>query len=180
MFRRCSSRIEKSDGGLEYFSTVMRDMTEWREAEEALRLSQQKLVETSRLAGMAEVATGVLHNVGNVLNSVNVSAGLVVEKLRRSKAPKLAKAAALLTEHNGHLGRISHERSERAKIARLSGQARRILRRRKRRAPGRSRSARAQHRAHQGSRSHAAELRQSQRRFRESARRTVSSKTRSP
>ena len=91
-------------GGLEFFSTIMRDMTEWREAEEALRQSQQKLLETSRLAGMAEVATGVLHNVGNVLNSVNVSAGLVVEKLRRSKAPKLAKAAALLTEHNGHLG----------------------------------------------------------------------------
>jgi two-component system, NtrC family, sensor kinase len=53
---------------------------------------------------MAEVATGVLHNIGNVLNSVNVSAGLVVEKLRRSKAPKLAKAAALLTDHNGDLG----------------------------------------------------------------------------
>src|SRR5437016_7587010 len=53
---------------------------------------------------MAEVATGVLHNVGNVLNSVNVSAGLVVERLRRSKAPKLAKAAALLTSHNGDLG----------------------------------------------------------------------------
>ena len=101
---RSLSRIEDPQGGLEFFSTVMRDMTECREAEEALRLSQQKLLETSRLAGMAEVATGVLHNVGNVLNSVNVSAGLVVEKLRRSKAPKLAKAAALLTEHNGDLG----------------------------------------------------------------------------
>lgn len=92
------------EGKVEYFSTVLRDMTAYREAEEALRLSQQKLLETSRLAGMAEVATGVLHNVGNVLNSVNVSAGLVVERLRRSKAPKLAKAAALLTSHNGDLG----------------------------------------------------------------------------
>src|SRR5437868_4391547 len=92
------------EGKVEYFSTVLRDMTAHREAEEALRLSQQKLLETSRLAGMAEVATGVLHNVGNVLNSVNVSAGLVVEKLRRSKAPKLAQAAALLTSHNGDLG----------------------------------------------------------------------------
>jgi PAS domain S-box-containing protein len=92
------------DGRLEYVSSVMRDMTERRQAEEALRVSQQKLLESSRLAGMAEVATGVLHNVGNVLNSVNVSAGLVVEKLRRSKAPKLAKAAALLTSHNGNLG----------------------------------------------------------------------------
>ncbi|MEP7071227.1 MAG: ATP-binding protein, partial [Verrucomicrobiota bacterium] len=72
-------------------------------SEEALRISQQKLLETSRLAGMAEVATGVLHNVGNVLNSVNVSAGLVVEKLRRSKAPKLSQAAALLTAQNGSL-----------------------------------------------------------------------------
>jgi two-component system, NtrC family, sensor kinase len=76
---------------------------ERKRAEEALRESQQKLLQSSRLAGMAEVATGVLHNVGNVLNSVNVSAGLVVEKLRRSKAPKLAKAAALLTSRNGDL-----------------------------------------------------------------------------
>lgn len=95
---------KNSEGGLEYLSTVLRDMTEHRQAAEALKQSQQKLLETSRLAGMAEVATGVLHNVGNVLNSVNVSASLVVEKLRRSKAPKLAKAAALLTAQNGGLG----------------------------------------------------------------------------
>lgn len=95
---------KNSEGEPEYFSSVMRDMAERRQAEEALRYSQQKLLETSRLAGMAEVATGVLHNVGNVLNSVNVSAGLVVEKLRRSKVSKLGKAAALLTERNGDLG----------------------------------------------------------------------------
>src|SRR6476660_732625 len=95
---------KNSEGEPEYFSSVMRDMSERRQAEEALRYSQQKLVETSRLAGMAEVATGVLHNVGNVLNSVNVSAGLVVEKLRRSKVSKLGKAAAVLTERNGDLG----------------------------------------------------------------------------
>ncbi len=40
---------KNSDGGLEYLSTVMRDMTERRHAEEALRISQQKLLETSRL-----------------------------------------------------------------------------------------------------------------------------------
>jgi PAS domain S-box-containing protein len=95
---------KNSEGEPEYFSSVMRDVTERRQAEEALRCSQQKLLETSRLAGMAEVATGVLHNVGNVLNSVNVSTGLVVEKLRGSKVSKLSKAAALLTERNGDLG----------------------------------------------------------------------------
>ncbi len=90
-------------GGLDRLSTVMRDISERKAAEEALRLSQQKLLETSRLAGMAEVATGVLHNVGNVLNSVNVSAGLVLDKLRRSKAAKLKQAAELLTGRNGDL-----------------------------------------------------------------------------
>ncbi len=94
---------QEAGGSLRYFSTIMRDMTERRRSDEQLRDSQQRLVETSRLAGMAEVATGVLHNVGNVLNSVNVSASLVVEKLRRSKAPKVGKAAALLTERNGDL-----------------------------------------------------------------------------
>ena len=96
------------EGDLRYFSSIMRDMTERRHSDQALRDSQQRLVETSRLAGMAEVATGVLHNVGNVLNSVNVSAGLVVEKLRRSKADKVGKAAALLTGRNGDLGDYLH------------------------------------------------------------------------
>jgi signal transduction histidine kinase len=59
----------------------------------------QQLVKTSRQAGMAEVATGVLHNVGNVLNSVNVSATLVADKVRKQKTANLAKAITLLNEH---------------------------------------------------------------------------------
>jgi len=51
---------------------------------------------------MAEVATGVLHNVGNVLNSVSVSATLVNDRMRRSKAGNLRRAAAMLREQNGH------------------------------------------------------------------------------
>ena len=58
----------------------------------------------SRLAGMAEVATGVLHNVGNVLNSVNVSANLVVEQLRKSKTASLVRAVKLLGEHKDDVG----------------------------------------------------------------------------
>jgi signal transduction histidine kinase len=45
---------------------------------------------------MAEVATNVLHNVGNVLNSVNVSASLVAERIKKSKCAGLARVAALL------------------------------------------------------------------------------------
>jgi signal transduction histidine kinase len=48
------------------------------------------------MAGMAEVATGILHNVGNVLNSVNVSANCITETLRKSKIQNLTKAAELI------------------------------------------------------------------------------------
>jgi len=58
---------------------------------------------------MAEVATGVLHNVGNVLNSVNVSATLVSDLVRRSKAPNLGKLRDLIEQHRADLGRYLTE-----------------------------------------------------------------------
>ena len=48
------------------------------------------------MAGMSEIATNVLHNVGNVLNSVNISANLLTESVKRSKLDNLAKVAASL------------------------------------------------------------------------------------
>lgn len=65
-----------------------------------------QLLDAARRAGMADVAVEVLHNVGNVLNSVNVSANVVTEKLRRSEAPGLGQAAQLVAEHQGDLARF--------------------------------------------------------------------------
>ncbi|VVP10994.1 Adaptive-response sensory-kinase SasA [Pseudomonas fluorescens] len=69
-----------------------------------LKDTQSELLDTARQAGMAEIATNVLHNVGNVLNSVNISADLVSRKLRASKAQGLGKAMQLINEHPGDLG----------------------------------------------------------------------------
>jgi C4-dicarboxylate-specific signal transduction histidine kinase len=52
------------------------------------------------------VATSVLHNVGNVLNSVNVSTSLLAERLRRLDFSNLARAAQLMQTHNGDLARF--------------------------------------------------------------------------
>jgi PAS domain S-box-containing protein len=79
---------------------ISKDITAIKEAEAKLEEVHQKLLNTSRQAGMAEVATGVLHNVGNVLNSVNVSASLVAEHVKSLKAGNLAKAAAMLAENS--------------------------------------------------------------------------------
>ncbi|MBI3868398.1 MAG: PAS domain S-box protein [Verrucomicrobia bacterium] len=83
---------------------VTLDITARKNAEEKLTKAQKQLVETSRMAGMAEVATGVLHNVGNVLNSVNISSMLISEKLKKSKAALLDKVAGMLREHASDLG----------------------------------------------------------------------------
>jgi ligand-binding sensor domain-containing protein/signal transduction histidine kinase len=64
----------------------------------------RQLMDASRQAGMAEVATGVLHNVGNVLNSVNTSAGVLSEHLRSSKVSGVARVSELLEEHKDNLG----------------------------------------------------------------------------
>jgi signal transduction histidine kinase len=61
-----------------------------------MQRTHEELLKASRKAGMAEVAIGVLHNVGNVLNSVNVSSSLVSEKVRGSKISHVSKLAALL------------------------------------------------------------------------------------
>ena len=79
------------------------DLTAFRETEELLRHAQQELIETSRLAGIAEVATGVLHNLGNALNNVNTSAALAADRLRKSKAAGVGKAAQLLLEQGDRL-----------------------------------------------------------------------------
>ena len=80
------------------------NITQRRQADEKLEKAHRQLLETSRQAGMAEVATSVLHNVGNVLNSVNVSATLVADNTKKSKAPYLHKVVALLNEHAADLG----------------------------------------------------------------------------
>ena len=63
----------------------------------------QQLVVTARQAGMAEVATAVLHNVGNVLNSVNISATIIVEKVANSKLKGLENLSTLLDENKHDL-----------------------------------------------------------------------------
>jgi len=85
---------------------ITKDVTKTKEMEMALEKARRELMDATRLAGMAEVATGVLHNVGNVLNSVNVSATVITDGLRYFKIESLAKLCVLLREHSADLGRF--------------------------------------------------------------------------
>ena len=78
-------------------AVVSQDITERRHADQELEEVNKQLLLASRQAGMAEVATNVLHNVGNVLNSVNVSASLAAERIKKSKCAGLVRVAELLS-----------------------------------------------------------------------------------
>ena len=64
-----------------------------------LKAAQKQNLEIARRAGMADIATNVLHNVGNILNSVNVSVSVINDKLRKSGLGDLRRAAAMLEQH---------------------------------------------------------------------------------
>jgi PAS domain S-box-containing protein len=95
--------VYDGNGTISRFVAIKQDITERKQAQTEMENMHRQLLDVSRYAGMAEVATNVLHNVGNVLNSVNVSAALVSEKVQKSKVPNLAKAAALMREHENDL-----------------------------------------------------------------------------
>jgi PAS domain S-box-containing protein len=82
---------------------ISRDVTASKRLQEQLETAHKDLVDASRKAGMADVATGVLHNVGNVLNSVNVAADQLGEGLRKSRVDGVAKLSALLAEQTQDL-----------------------------------------------------------------------------
>jgi len=102
----CSSKMPLRDLKGEIVGTfgISRDVTRTKEMESAVEKKHRELMDTSRVAGKAEVATGVLHNVGNVLNSLNVSASVIATGFRQSKTDSLAKLTQLLREHSHDLG----------------------------------------------------------------------------
>ncbi|SMO97083.1 sensor histidine kinase [Gracilimonas mengyeensis] len=71
---------------------------ELKQTLEDLETTRHELIEKAHKAGMADIATGVLHNVGNILNSVNTSAALIEDRLDKSKIKNLEKANDLLRQ----------------------------------------------------------------------------------
>lgn len=101
-FNAMLSQIQAQDDALHEAHSELEKRVAARTAE--LERIHRQLLDASRQAGMAEIATNVLHNVGNVLNSVNVSAILVSELAQRSKAAGLGRVVALMRANEPDLG----------------------------------------------------------------------------
>jgi len=89
--------------GVNGFVGTITDVTELKQAQAELEALHRQLNDASRLAGRAEVATSILHNVGNVLNSVNVSADLAASRIKGSRLSDLQRAVGLLRENETDL-----------------------------------------------------------------------------
>ncbi|MBI5542722.1 MAG: PAS domain-containing protein, partial [Deltaproteobacteria bacterium] len=98
-----------SKGAIIGITCIGRDITQRKQDEKKLEQTNARLISLSREAGMSDVATGILHNVGNVLNSVNISVGMIGDKLEELKIDRLQASASLLCEHAEKLNALSSD-----------------------------------------------------------------------
>jgi PAS domain S-box-containing protein len=98
------SMMQDQQGQFQGLVCVAQDITERKRMEEEKLQLHEQLLDTSRQLGMAEVATGVLHNVGNVLNSINVSIGVIRDLLKNSMVGDVGRISQLLEKHRDDLG----------------------------------------------------------------------------
>ena len=82
---------------------ILRDITKRKETEATLAEAQQTLVDSAHKSGMADMATGVLHNIGNILNSVNLAGEQINRISSSSKINGFIKANELLESHKEDL-----------------------------------------------------------------------------
>ena len=102
--RVMTTLVREGNTAPEYAVGFVHDITAHKESAQELERAHKQLMAASRQAGMAEIATNVLHNVGNILNSINISASLVVERVKQSKAPGVSRVATLLLEKGPRVG----------------------------------------------------------------------------
>jgi PAS domain S-box-containing protein len=107
-----SSKMPLYDENNEVIGTfgISKDVTELKQTELRLDQTHQELLEASRQAGMAEIATNVIHNVGNVLNSINVSIATGRDLTKNQDLSHLRKAADLLEENASNSGYLLNDK----------------------------------------------------------------------
>jgi nitrogen fixation/metabolism regulation signal transduction histidine kinase len=107
-FQLMALEVQRREEALRQANEGLEQRVEERTRE--LQEVHKKLVETARHVGRAEIATNVLHNVGNVLNSVFTSAVVARERLAGMKLDNVEKTAALLEENQSQLAQfLTHD-----------------------------------------------------------------------
>jgi signal transduction histidine kinase len=103
-------RVIDRTAELEQKNNELRSEVIQREKAEEIAVElSSKLILSAKRAGMSEIATSVLHNVGNVLNSAKTSIGLPQENIGKTDVGDVAKVSALLQENKAKLNEFLFE-----------------------------------------------------------------------
>lgn len=78
---------------------IIIDINQDKKTEAKIKELNQKLLITARRAGMSEVATTILHNIGNILNSSNISLNVLKEDMSQPYYDKLFKVVNMIREN---------------------------------------------------------------------------------
>jgi signal transduction histidine kinase len=100
-FQLMADEVRRREEALRQANEGLEQRVEERTRE--LKDIHAQLVKTARQAGMAEIATNVLHNVGNVLNSVYTSAQVAKERMTGMRLEHVGRVANMLQERQGDL-----------------------------------------------------------------------------
>lgn len=106
---RGAAYADEADGPITRVTGSVTDITDRKLAESALAEAQEKALANARAAGKAEFANSVLHNIGNVLSSVNVGCDQIRQLLAQSKLEKLLRANTLVEKHADNLAQFLSE-----------------------------------------------------------------------
>ncbi|CAM2009776.1 ATP-binding protein [Acanthopleuribacter pedis] len=79
-------------------------VTQQTEDRESANLGGGDLRELAAQAEVSKVANGLIHNLGNLFNSINISTQTLVEVVRDSKIPELLKANRLFLRNLDNIG----------------------------------------------------------------------------
>jgi signal transduction histidine kinase len=100
--RLMADKVQRREEDLRHVNESLEQRVEERTRE--LKEVHMQLVQTARRAGMAEIATNVLHNVGNVLNSVYTAAQLARERMTDMRLEHVGRVANMLQENQSDIG----------------------------------------------------------------------------
>lgn len=84
-------------------SELQKEVEERLAAEAKLKEIQKQLLVAAHKAGMAEIATDSLHNIGNILNSVKTSAYVIAEEIDKSPMKAFSNTCDLIRNHQENL-----------------------------------------------------------------------------
>lgn len=91
--------IARWEGEDHHVTGVIFNIQQHKLAEEKIKELNQKIVLTARQAGMAEVATSMLHNIGNILNSAKVSLEMLEKNAGSGYSVKIDKILQMICDN---------------------------------------------------------------------------------